>query len=179
MKIALSGSAGTGKTTLARALSQELALPYFEEGMRSLLEGGLDLHSLNIEQHRQLMRDMWSAQEAQELGAVEGFVADRSSLDYAAFWLHYGLYEDREASDEFMAAMQAYAESYDHVVLLPWGVIQLQDDGVRTTNRWIQLRYQGILETCLKRFLPPAKLLVVPETGDFEVRKQFVLDAIQ
>lgn len=178
MKIALSGSAGTGKTTLAKKLAESLGVPYLEEGMRSRLESGLDLHALDMEGHRQLMRDMWSEQLALETAATGGFVADRSSLDFAAFWMHYGLYEDHEATEAFMASMCLHGESYDRVVLLPWGVLPLEADGVRTTNRWIQLRYQGILEGCLRRFLPEEELLVVPEVSDFEGRCEFVLTAL-
>ncbi len=179
MKLAFSGSAGTGKTTLAKLIASDLELPYFEESMRSLLEDGLDLHSLTIEEHRQLMRDMWDRQDALERDASSGFVADRSSLDYAAFWMHYGLYEDHEATESFMAHMCLHAETYDRVILLPWGVIQLESDGVRATNRWLQLRFQGILEGCLRRFLPEEKLLVVPDIADLEARRGFVLDALQ
>ena len=50
-RIGLSGSAGTGKSTLGLALARALEVPYLPEGMRSRLESGLDLHSLT---HRQL-----------------------------------------------------------------------------------------------------------------------------
>ena len=54
-RIALCGSAGTGKTTLGRALAEELDLPYIEEGMRRRLEGGLDVHSLGEDGCRGLL----------------------------------------------------------------------------------------------------------------------------
>ncbi len=179
MRIALSGSAGTGKTTLGKQLALDLGLPYVEEGMRTLLERGLDMHSLDIEQQRQLIRDMWERQASQEDAASSGVVADRSSLDYAAFWMHYSLHEDVDATEAFLGQMIEHATSYDLVVLLPWGVIPLEADGVRSTNRFVQLRYQGILEGCLRRFLPAAKLLQVPETSSLEERRRFVLSALQ
>ena len=47
MKLALSGSAGTGKTTLGRRLAAETGLPYVPEGMREWLERpGADIHTL-------------------------------------------------------------------------------------------------------------------------------------
>ena len=40
-RLGLSGSAGTGKSTLGRALAAALDVPYLPEGMRSRLEAGL------------------------------------------------------------------------------------------------------------------------------------------
>ena len=176
MKLALSGSAGTGKTTLAKRLQRELEIPYIEEGMRELLSSGLDMHALTIDDHRALMRKLWNSQVEEERQATSGFVADRSSLDYAAFWMHYGLYEDREASESWMDEMRAHAMTYDRVILLPWGALPLEADGVRTTNRWVQLRFQGIVEGCLARWLDEERLIRIPETTDFERRVAHVLE---
>ena len=44
--IGISGSAGTGKSTLGTRLASRLEVPYLPEGMRERLEGGLDLHRL-------------------------------------------------------------------------------------------------------------------------------------
>ena len=46
-RIAISGSAGTGKTTLAKALAVRLQGPYLEDGFRKRLETGLDPHDLS------------------------------------------------------------------------------------------------------------------------------------
>lgn len=43
IRIAVSGSAGTGKSTLAMALAERFELPYLEEGFRKRREAGLDL----------------------------------------------------------------------------------------------------------------------------------------
>lgn len=179
MRIALSGSAGTGKTTLAQRLARELGLPYIEESMRRLIQDGLDVHELTIEGHRDLMGRLWTEQAEREAAAERGFVADRSSLDYAAFWLHYGLYEDREASAQWMEAMRAHARSYDRIVLLPHGSLPLVSDGVRSTNPWVQLRFQGIVEACLRRGYDPERRIDVPDTTDFEERVAFVLERLR
>lgn len=83
--IALSGSAGTGKSTLGRALAERLELPYIEEGMRKRVNAGLKLYKLDDRARRALMHEMWEEQRERELAAPEGFVADRSSIDFAAF----------------------------------------------------------------------------------------------
>lgn len=170
MRIALSGSAGTGKTTLGRRLAGELGLPYLEEGMRRRLEGGLDVHALGAEGLGALLAELWEEQRAAEEAARGGFVADRSSLDFAAFWLHYGLYFDEPRTSRWIEELRAHAESYDRIVLLPWGVLPLEHDNVRSTNRWVQLRVQAILEALLARYVSAPRLLRLPPLAALEDR---------
>lgn len=154
LRIALSGSAGTGKTTLGRKLAGELGVPFVEEGMRRRIESGFRPHGYGAREWAALIRDLWDEQRAAEDAAVGGFVADRSSLDFAAFWLHYGLHEDVDETEQFVNEMREHALRYDRIVLLPWGALPLVDDGVRSTNRWTQLRYHGILEGLIQRMGP-------------------------
>lgn len=152
-RIAISGSAGTGKTTLGRALAAELGVAFVEEGMRRRIERGFRPHGYGAREWSLLIRELWAEHRAAEEAATAGFVSDRSSLDFAAFWLHYGLHEDVDATERFVAEMSAHARRYDRIVLLPWGAMPLVDDGVRSTNRWTQLRYHSILEGLLDRMV--------------------------
>jgi hypothetical protein len=170
MRVALSGSAGTGKTTLGQRLALDLELPYLEEGMRRRLEAGLDVHALGPGGMTALLEELWAEQRGAEAAASAGFVADRSSLDFAAFWLHYGLCHDEAGTERWMRAMREHVASYDRVVLLPWGVFSLVHDGVRSTNPWVQLRVQCILEGLLERFVPGGRLLRVPPLESLEQR---------
>lgn len=162
-RIAISGSAGTGKTTLGRALAAELGVPFVEEGMRRRLEAGFRPHGYGAREWAILVRELWDEHRAGEDAAVNGFVSDRSSLDFAAFWLHYGLHEDVEATERFVSDMRAHAERYDRIVLLPWGAIPLVDDGVRSTNRWTQLRFHSILEGLLSRMADDRVVRIDPQ----------------
>ena len=173
-RIGLSGSAGTGKTTLGRRLAHELGVPFLAERMRERLERGFDVHGLSPADWRALIAEDWDAQRAAEERAG-AFVADRSSLDYAAFWLHYGLHEEAEPTDAWMERMFADARRYDRILLFPWGRLPLAADGIRSTNRWTQLRFQTVLEGLAERFAPPEILLRVPATDDLEQRVAFVL----
>ncbi len=177
-RIAFSGSAGTGKSTLARALADELGVPYIEEGFRRRVDEGLLMYKLDDAQRRELMREMWTEQRALERAAASGFVSDRSSVDFAAFWLHYGLVDAEAETERFLADMQSDAAEVERVVLCPWGVLPLESDGVRSTNRWLQLRYQALLEGMHARMTEPSKLLRIPDTDDLAARLAFVLERL-
>ena len=176
-RVALSGSAGTGKTTLARELAADWGVPYLEEGMRRRLEAGLDLHALTMEQFRALNVELRDEQEQLEQAAIArhgGFVADRSALDYAAFWLVYRFFEYEAETASVMAAATEYVRKYDAVLLLPWGVLPLHGDGVRSTNPWRQRHYQATVEGLLRREVEPGRLLELPGLTSLADRLQWV-----
>jgi len=165
-RVALSGSAGTGKTTLGRRLAERWGVPFVAEGMRTRLEAGLDLHTFSHDDLADLLHELFAEQEAAvaaALSAAGGFVADRSPIDHLAFWLYYGFGGLREAEtaavlDRTLAARSAC----DAVVLLPWGVLPLEDDGVRSPNRWRQLHVQALVEGLSLRHVPADRLLWLP-----------------
>ncbi|MBK8907599.1 MAG: AAA family ATPase [Rhodospirillales bacterium] len=138
-RIAITGSAGVGKTTLATALAARLALPLVREGMRERLEGGLDLHALGRDGVGALIEALF----VEHLGDVDravttagGFVSDRCPLDSAAFWLCYGFGMDGDATSRIFERAAAAVGGHDLIVMLPWGVLPLVADGVRSANPW-------------------------------------------
>ena len=175
-RIALSGSAGTGKSTLGRALAERAGVPFIEEGHATCLARGrgLDLHTLSRDGLGELIVELWDEQQQRERECARGFVADRSSIDFAAFWLHYGLYYDEKATRAFIERMVAASASYDRIALCPWRE-STPGDGVRSTNPWVQLRFQTVLEGLLERHVPARRILRVPPIrGDFAERLEAV-----
>ena len=75
-----------------------------------------------------------------------------------------------QETERFLDSMRAEAERVDRVLLCPWGALPLEADGVRSTNRWLQLRYQALLEGMHGRYTAPEKLVRVPATADFDAR---------
>jgi len=178
-KIALSGSAGTGKTTLGTRLAAHYSVPFLEEGMRTRLENGLNLHDLSMSQLADLVEGLWNEQQENENAALRecgGFVSDRSSVDFAAFWLHYGFAQDQPRAAAFVRETLAHSVHYDRIVVLPWAALPLVADGYRSTNTWIQKRYQALLEGLLFRDVPEARRLILPdEIIDLDARFQWVV----
>ena len=181
-RLALSGSAGVGKTTLGRALAERYSVPYIPEGMRRRLEGGLNLHTLTHADLAALIVDLWQEQQQAEEHAMArhgGFIADRSSVDYAAFWLHYRFTNDQAATEEFFARTLSRISTYDRIVLLPWGVLPLEADGIRSSNPWLQRHYQAAVEGLLHREVEPDRLLVMPDIVGLERRLSVISAALE
>lgn len=179
VRVALSGSAGTGKSTLGRRLAAALGVPFIEEGMRERLERGLNLHSLGMDDLRELLVELWEEQAERQRAAARGFVADRSAADFAAFWIHYGFAHDAEATDAWTERMIKELPAYDRVLLFPWGVLPLRHDGVRSTNRWLQFKYQATVEGVLAQFAPDGLVRRVPATTDLDERLAFALASVR
>ncbi|TVR83888.1 MAG: hypothetical protein EA405_03065 [Rhodospirillales bacterium] len=181
-RLAVTGSAGVGKTTLATHLAQALQVPLIPEGMRARLESGLDLHALGRDGLRDLVCTLFDEAMAHTRAAVtagEGFVADRCTLDFLAFWLFYGFGTDDTATSRMVDAAAAALVHYDAVVVLPWGAIPLADDGVRTANPWLQLHYQMLLEGLLARRCGSLPLLAMPErVVGVQARADWILDRL-
>ncbi len=151
-RIAISGSAGVGKTTLARALALELGVPYLPEGMREYLESGApDLHALGLDGTRSLVIRLWQERQEQEAAASRGFVADRSSYDFAAFWLFYRFAEPGDPDTEAFLSSAMQSSRYDMVAIVPFGVLPFVEDGVRSANRWVQLHAHLLIEGMVRR----------------------------
>lgn len=150
-RIALSGSAGVGKSTLARRLAAEWGVAYIPEGMREYIEGGgVDLHTLGHDGMRDLVARLWDDRKSAEMAAIN-FVADRSSYDFAAFWLFYGFARLGDALTEQLMAETMAPDRYDRVILLPQGGIPFVSDGVRSSNPWTQLHTHLLIEGMVRR----------------------------
>jgi nicotinamide riboside kinase len=168
LRIALSGSAGTGKTTLAQLLAERLKLPLIPEAMRTYLEAGGDrLERLPPAEVASILASFVQDLQEQEtrLGA---FVADNGALDLAAYARWYG------CERAFLEV--PWAGRYDAVVLLPAGVLPYVRDGVRRDDAEEEARFQRLLETMAEASPPGPALLRPPRhLHTAETRADWVL----
>jgi nicotinamide riboside kinase len=132
-------------------LGEVLGLPVIGEGMREYLQRtGVDLHSLGHDDFQALVQQLWEERKEAEARATTGFVADRSSFDFAAFWLYYRFARE-DAYTEQLFAEATDERRYDRIYVLPWGRIPLVRDGVRTADRYVQLHLQLLVEGLLEQ----------------------------
>ena len=180
-RLAFSGSAGVGKTTLASAIAEELGVSYLPEGMRREVELGLDLRLLNHEELKQLVLRLWRQQIDREEACIargEGFVSDRSPLDYLAFWMTYGFVHNEAESTQLAKEVLSRIALYDRIVLLPHGVLPLKADGVRSTNRWIQRRFHATVRGLLEEEVGAPRFVQLPSLTHLSERMDWVRDLL-
>lgn len=150
MRIAIAGASGTGKTTLARAISEKYNIPINPVGARSVaLEMGFD-NPYDVDQagkRVEFQRRLFEAKRAWE-AANDRFVTDRTTLDNLTYCaLHMpGELEDGQI-EEYSLAMRRY----DLVLTLRLEVFQDLNDGVRQTNIEYHRMYQLVLDALLNR----------------------------
>jgi uroporphyrinogen-III synthase/nicotinamide riboside kinase len=162
LRIAVCGSASTGKTSLANALAREIGLPCLREEMRDYLEnGGIDLTTLPAAEVGQILKKLWRTRIEKEQ-QNPAFIADNSSLDFAAYALYYGCL-DEENARTLLEETCAHIATYDAILVLPWGAIPYVVDGVRPANCYLQLRYQLLVEGLLHHHADRGKIHFLPK----------------
>ncbi len=139
LRIALVGSAGVGKTTLAERLAADLGVPVSPDPVRPLLAelGFTAPNSLSDGQRLELCQKVLARRIAFE-ETHDSFVADRAALDTAVYWLRWCSRGSNDATAALVAAARAHMRRYSHVFLLPWGALPLVDDATRTPDSWYQ-----------------------------------------
>ncbi|MDD3653701.1 MAG: ATP-binding protein [Desulfotomaculaceae bacterium] len=171
MKIGISGAQGTGKTTLARALSEELDLPLVEEQARLLTarEYGYktprELHE-QTELGQQFQWRCLELQMAAEDKLPGGFISDRTVIDNAVYWMKW---HSREAKSEdnmrYYRTVENRARDYDFIIYVP-PEISLVANGFRNPDR----AYQEEIDFLITLFLTSFVQAYITVAGDLATR---------
>ena len=123
MRIGIVGAAGTGKTTLAKALADHLGSEYLPDTVIGVLrELGRDSWRgvSDVKQRRRVREDALRRKIAAEAEHA-AFVSDKTVVDYLAYWLqNQSEHEDAATNTRFVADCRAAAARYDLLVYLPY-----------------------------------------------------------
>jgi hypothetical protein len=182
MKIAISGSACTGKTTLGRELAKQLGFTFIPEHFEPLFALG---KRSDTKQRVAAFRKVLGFKSAEE-GKHEDFVADRCPLDLMNLWLATGLGRRPKLSAQFYGDCRKQMELYDRIVILPWGRLPLEprqaDDGsqVRNLNPWSLLHNHATIVGLARMWLRRDQLIMLRGKLDtVEQRAAFVLERVR
>ena len=158
MRIGFSGSAGTGKTTLAKSVNEFMNFPYFEEGVREYLEAHEIPHlremkpNGTMKMHLHLLKKRMLA----EANAIK-CVSDRTSYDnacYALYWLGREEHLQHKLMKYTMACSIHAIKTYDVIFILPFGVFDIEDDGCRSVKPAYQQGMQMMIEHAVQSGYP-------------------------
>mgnify|MGYP001558193121 CR=1 FL=1 len=181
MKIALTGAGGTGKTTLAKYISEKWGLPYAGSVSREVFaELGIanELAQQNMTK-ADILKLQWAIYERrkQNLEKMPAFVTDRLALDNYV----YALRRCGEALDEptrrrWEEGMVEDLYAADLVLYCPVGLFETSDDGMRQTDvahqRLIDAAIYGML--CKHAFDKMAAHVYIVNMADLDRRKKYI-----
>jgi predicted ATPase len=166
MKIAISGAVSTGKTTLGSALAETFGLPFIGENLQNMI-GPQTTARPQPEIVAAALLECLEKKRAIETAHGE-FVVDRSPIDILNFWFAYRLIGQPQ-TQKIYDLCETFMADYDAVILLPWGVLELQTDirpgsGIRRNlNRWVQLNGSVTIAGLAYHFVPPGRIINVPK----------------
>ena len=150
MKIAVSGSAGVGKTTLVTSLSRTLGIPNISEEMRDyMVFTDQPLAGRSAAEIASVLAALWDLRVSRE-STLSAFVADNSSLDFIAYVLFYRC-QHQAAVQPLLKEAWARVRTYDACFILPFGAIPYVYDGIRPRRQESQRNYQRILERLYRK----------------------------
>tara|TARA_R110002096_G_scaffold421604_1_gene627475 strand:- start:530 stop:1090 length:561 start_codon:yes stop_codon:yes gene_type:complete len=182
MKVAISGSAGTGKTTLARALAEQWGCVLVEEGYDDFFDERYNYIQSRSELKRRIVSLLESKHRLEQ--EQESFVVDRCPVDLFNLWMAQGFGDDQKSTGALYSQCRKYIEKYDRVIVLPWSAIPLKqlehsESRRRTMNCWHQLYNHANIIGLLHQWVVPAKLLPMPfNASTLTERVDFVCKAM-
>jgi len=157
MKIGLCGTLSVGKTTLVNALKQLEQFKDYEtatERSKYLRDQGISLNTDSTLKGQ----IVFAAERSIEL-MKPNIITDRTVYDVCAFTLSaksIGWYEKRQ----FVELLMQLRNDYDIVVYVSPEGVEIEDNGVRTTDA----EYRKNIDTTIQEMLiefPPKKLITV------------------
>jgi len=162
MKIGLTGTMSCGKSTLAKALGQLEQFKDYEivtERSKYLRDQGISLNN-DSTLKGQLV---FAAERSLEL-MKENIITDRTLYDVCAFTLSA---ESIDWTDKryFTTLLMSLREEYDAIVYVSPEGVEIEDNGVRTTNAEYRDKIDFVIREMLAEY-KPKKLIEVKGTTE-------------
>jgi nicotinamide riboside kinase len=162
MKIGLTGTMSCGKTTLVKAMAElDQFKDYYVATERSkyLRDLGIPLNTDST----LAGQFVFLAERASEL-LRENVLTDRTIWDVCAFTLGAQSI-DQFDKRSFVEAAMTLRNRYDLVVYVSPNGVEMEDNGVRTTDLEYRAKIDEVIKLSLAEF-PPSKLITVEGTTE-------------
>jgi thymidylate synthase/nicotinamide riboside kinase len=186
LKLALTGSHGTGKTTLISAIAEKLAekkvsFELVREIPRVVCESVDDdrffrQDANTFAKQTLLLQGQMQAELAAGLDSPELILCDRALLDHWIYTAHFhrsGLAEQK-ILDVYVSTIAQHCQTYDLIFYLPIEFVAV-DDGVREAD----LEFQKAIDRDIRSFLEKHGFKFITVTGTVAVRCATVIDCIE
>ncbi len=183
VRLAISGSAGTGKTTLASELAARYNCALVGEHYDDFFDEDHDF----VKPASQLQKRISETLEAKNKleNGYGNFVADRCPVDLFNLWLSRGFGGEQQKTVDLYRRCRSYIQKYDVVVVLPWSALPLVqlDNGSgrrrRVLNSWTQLYNHSTMIGLLHQWVSVSRLLPIPfAIAEVQARVGFVMKAL-
>lgn len=186
MRLSITGAAGIGKTTLARALAEHYAVPVLAEDFGGIVRAFNTPPSSGesgVSQWRAACRAAcrdWLRKRETQYRAHPGFVEDRCAIDILFRWLLENLSDaDNGETQRMIELTRALLATTDFVVIPPLALteqVQNEEGLVRVGSFSRLFRAQSLALGIAGQLLEPSRLIVIPDDRQtLEERMRFVL----
>jgi len=143
-RIGIVGAAGTGKTSLAEALSAKLAIPLLKS--RAITDDILRRDGYDYASGIQIERFLANGVRQNEIlrktleqqNATTDFVTDRTVIDLASYVVCEMHDMDIAAVRHILETCKKNVGAYTHLFLCPWKDMPVENNKRRTLNPWYQ-----------------------------------------
>jgi nicotinamide riboside kinase len=167
MKIGLCGTVSVGKTTLVNALKELPEFADYEiatERSKYLRDQGVALNDDSTIKGQLV----FAAERSLEL-MKENIITDRTVYDVSAFTLSAKSI-DWWIRETFTVILMQLRKDYDIIIYVSPEGIEIEDNGVRTTNAEYRDKIDNVIKEMLVEF-PPVKLIEVKGTTEERINK--------
>lgn len=145
-KIAIIGSQGSGKSTIAKRLSKKLNIPLITEIARKYDRN--ELLKTTSERYKIIQKELLEQQIKIESQYKE-FISDRSTLDNLSYWINNCANRaSPHENNQYINNAIANSKNYSHLFLLI-PEFYPQDDEFRSTDIIYQMRIDAIIQSTL------------------------------
>jgi nicotinamide riboside kinase len=151
MRIALTGSGGTGKTTLLSKLNKELNYHVIDENIRPWLEknGFINFKQMTINDICNMQTEVMYGKIKEEK-CYDSFISDRTTIDNAMYTLRWVSSVTNKYNNwfhQYLIDARHHAKNYyDIIFILPYGKFEIVDDNIRSNKKWYQFLMQELIE---------------------------------